>query len=200
MLVDWDTVDTVRLFRKVCDREKALSTVGNKASAHPDNAPKMTAPNDAPMDPSMTVASETRSSAPGFEGLTVLPVAEEISWGSGTKRRGGAAGAGAARDALTGKPKGQQSTAKEDIPPALANVKKNGDCDYAADGGIRVEDEEEEEEGGEGEWRCSICLGVPIAPRVTKCGHGPFCLVCILRHLKGEGSARCPLCFDKMYR
>lgn len=56
------------------------------------------------------------------------------------------------------------------------------------------EDEEDEE------WRCSICLGAPRAPRVTKCGHGPFCLVCILRHLGGEASARCPLCFDKMHR
>lgn len=211
VLVDWDTVDTVRLFRKVCKRKKALSPVGNKASAHPGNAQKMAAPNDAtthwsrqtssgepndaPIEPS-TVASENGSPAPGFEGLTVLPVAEEISWGSGTTRRG-VAGAWTAREASTGKQKGE-SIAKEEILTAAPKVKGTGDGGCVPDGGVRAEDEEEE--GGEGDWRCSICLGVPIAPRVTKCGHGPFCLVCILRHLKGEGSARCPLCFDKMYR
>lgn len=60
--------------------------------------------------------------------------------------------------------------------------------------------EDMEGDADDDEWRCPICLEPPIVPRVTKCGHGPFCLVCILRHLKGESSARCPLCFDKMSR
>lgn len=50
------------------------------------------------------------------------------------------------------------------------------------------------------DWRCTICLQSPRLPRITKCGHGPFCLVCILRHLKGNVTARCPLCFEIMHR
>ncbi|KAG5177635.1 hypothetical protein JKP88DRAFT_350636 [Tribonema minus] len=54
--------------------------------------------------------------------------------------------------------------------------------------------------GGEGEagWRCPICLEHPRCPRITRCGHGPFCAVCILRHLGGEPYRRCPMCFDNV--
>lgn len=67
-------------------------------------------------------------------------------------------------------------------------------------GGAEVEERDDEADGDDEGWRCPICLARPIAPRLTKCGHGPFCLVCIMRHLKGETSARCPLCFDKIHR
>lgn len=211
MLVDWDTVDTVRLFRKVSKRMKALRPAVDRANSDSSNlssARTMVAsnspathesrqggePNIARIEPS-TIASENGIPATGFEGLTVLPSVEEISWGSG-KKRGGAAGTGTARTALSAN-SARQST-NEELPTATPSVKATG-TDHSAphDDGVRKEDEEEE--GGE-EWRCSICLGSPIAPRVTKCGHGPFCLVCILRHLKSEESARCPLCFDKMHR
>lgn len=217
VLVDWDTVDTVRLFRKVCERKKAFSlAAGDEAdssAADPSRAPRVAASHSptthgsrqaaASREPTTVVASvepsttafEEGNPAPGFEGLTVLPAAEEISWGSGKKRRGAAAAAGTAREAAAAKSTGQP-TRQEKKPSVIPDVKATGDC---PPGGV-VHAEDEEEEGGEGEWRCSICLGLPIAPRVTKCGHGPFCLVCILRHLKWEESARCPLCFDKMHR
>lgn len=138
------------------------------------------------------------ASAPDFDGLTVIPAAEEISWGSGKKRRDAASTGVEAVGAL--KPPAQPLAAPDatavvpvSMPRGHANV--NG-----APGGSGNAQEDEEDEGEEGEWRCSICLGMPIVPRVTKCGHGPFCLVCILRHLNGEASARCPLCFDKMHR
>lgn len=70
---------------------------------------------------------------------------------------------------------------------------KNGDVRAEA---TMTEDGENTSDG----WRCPICLEVPIAPRITKCGHGPFCFVCILRHLRGEAYARCPLCFDNVHR
>lgn len=50
------------------------------------------------------------------------------------------------------------------------------------------------------DWRCPICLEQPRCPRITRCGHGPFCFSCILRHLDGERFKRCPMCFDNITR
>lgn len=45
--------------------------------------------------------------------------------------------------------------------------------------------------------RCPICLGPPIAPKMTRCGH-IFCWVCIIQHIDGgeKGWNYCPLCED----
>ncbi|CAG7853806.1 SubName: Full=Related to human transcription regulator Staf-5 {ECO:0000313/EMBL:CCA67768.1} [Serendipita indica DSM 11827] len=50
----------------------------------------------------------------------------------------------------------------------------------------------------EGNSTCPICLGTPIAPRMTKCGH-VYCYSCALHYLQtGEHGSwhRCPICFD----
>ncbi|KAJ3038255.1 RING finger protein 10 [Rhizophlyctis rosea] len=50
------------------------------------------------------------------------------------------------------------------------------------------------------EASCPICLGPPIAPKVTKCGH-VYCWPCILHYLHlGEKKWRkCPICYDAIY-
>jgi hypothetical protein len=58
------------------------------------------------------------------------------------------------------------------------------------------------------EASCPICLGMPVAPRMARCGH-IFCLPCLIRymHSEDEGKApekrarskKCPLCFDTVY-
>ncbi|KAJ1969775.1 hypothetical protein H4R35_006051 [Dimargaris xerosporica] len=59
---------------------------------------------------------------------------------------------------------------------------------------------------------CPICLEVPVAPRVTKCGH-IFCLPCVLRYLSTVTAVtaeairaetrrdwkKCPICWDSIY-
>ena len=56
---------------------------------------------------------------------------------------------------------------------------------------------------------CPICLSVPVAPRMAKCGH-IFCLPCLIRYMHStddtkpvpEKKARwkkCPICFDSVY-
>ncbi|KAF8330792.1 uncharacterized protein EI90DRAFT_3145704 [Cantharellus anzutake] len=45
---------------------------------------------------------------------------------------------------------------------------------------------------------CPICLSLPVAPRITRCGH-VFCYPCILHYLEtGDNTKwnRCPICFD----
>ncbi|PFH52336.1 hypothetical protein AMATHDRAFT_140553 [Amanita thiersii Skay4041] len=66
---------------------------------------------------------------------------------------------------------------------ALAHAVATGDTP-AQDGGI---------------ISCPICLSVPTAPRMTKCGH-VYCYPCILRHLSMSDNkwARCPICFDSV--
>lgn len=58
------------------------------------------------------------------------------------------------------------------------------------------------------EASCPICLGMPVAPRMAKCGH-IFCLPCLIRYMHSEDDGRapekkarskkCPLCFDTIY-
>ncbi|PVF96060.1 hypothetical protein CPB86DRAFT_816656 [Serendipita vermifera] len=53
---------------------------------------------------------------------------------------------------------------------------------------------------GEGNSMCPICLGAPIAPRMTKCGH-VYCYGCILHYFQtseNRGWHRCPICFDSI--
>jgi hypothetical protein len=47
---------------------------------------------------------------------------------------------------------------------------------------------------------CPVCMDVPVAPKMTKCGH-IFCLSCMLHYLSlGTYSwSRCPLCFEAVY-
>ncbi|KAK4051872.1 hypothetical protein OIV83_002577 [Microbotryomycetes sp. JL201] len=48
---------------------------------------------------------------------------------------------------------------------------------------------------------CPICLSVPTAPRMTKCGH-VFCLPCMLHYLAladGTKWRKCPVCWDSVY-
>ncbi|SLM33875.1 ring finger domain protein [Lasallia pustulata] len=56
---------------------------------------------------------------------------------------------------------------------------------------------------------CPICLSIPVAPRMAKCGH-IFCLPCLIRYMHStddtkpipEKRARwkkCPICFDSVY-
>lgn len=202
MLVDWDTVDTVRLFRKVSKAKEALPSSGKKsvpAAPQPSRAatnPAIRTPaSDAPSAASSggSTIAPREASSPELGGLAAVPALEEISWGSGKKRRDSASSK--AKAAAGPKPPVQQLQAAPD--ERVAGVGPNANGAPSGGGGLQ---EDEEEEAEDGERRCSICLGMPIVPRVTKCGHGPFCLVCILRHLNGEASARCPLCFDKMHR
>lgn len=58
------------------------------------------------------------------------------------------------------------------------------------------------------EASCPICLGIPVAPRMARCGH-IFCLPCLIRYMHSEDegklpekrarSKKCPLCFDTVY-
>ena len=47
---------------------------------------------------------------------------------------------------------------------------------------------------------CPICLEVPTAPQVTKCGH-VFCFGCFLHHAAGADKnwSHCPICFEMVY-
>ncbi|MCJ1405234.1 hypothetical protein MMC11_008461 [Xylographa trunciseda] len=56
---------------------------------------------------------------------------------------------------------------------------------------------------------CPICLSLPVAPRMAKCGH-IFCLPCLIRymHSTDDGAAvpekktrwkKCPICWDSIY-
>ena len=202
-------MDTVRLFRKVSKRKHGLPSAGKKAepvaaeskpsSAEATSAPKALASDARSAGPNgETNTARTEASSPEFDGLTVMPAVEEISWGSGQKRRDSASSGMKAFQVL--KPPAQSPVARAAtaaVSTSMSEVGANAIGAGSGSGGTRGDEEEESEDG---EWRCSICLGMPIVPRVTKCGHGPFCLVCILRHLNGEASARCPLCFDKMHR
>ncbi|CAM9180499.1 unnamed protein product [Scytosiphon promiscuus] len=239
VLVDWETVNTVRLFRKVHETRGASSPSSGGADDPPPSAstpaetalpeeaadagakasaadtagkvssdcprsgePNTAAPPGEGMQPE-NGAWRNQSSSSGVKGLTVLPARKEISWGSGKKNHGAAAAAAAAAAPAAGaRVVVDLKLPVQDVTSATSTV-RGGDSATVASGGtasnvdyVGAQEEEEEEEG----WRCPICLGAPVVPRVTKCGHGPFCLVCILRHLNGEGSARCPLCFDKMHR
>eukprot|EP00047_Mylnosiga_fluctuans_P013010 m.28832 g.28832 ORF g.28832 m.28832 type:complete len:716 (-) comp4601_c0_seq2:66-2213(-) len=43
---------------------------------------------------------------------------------------------------------------------------------------------------------CPVCLGPPVAPQTTRCGH-VYCWPCVLHHLaQSGGPARCPICDD----
>lgn len=210
VLVDWDTVDTVRLFRRVSRRKQAVSppAVKVKPNSTPPAVgtpppPRRTSDVSGCLSAAAAATTATpkkeRGSAegegvlPGFKGLTVLRAAEEVSWGSSVKKPNAAA---AAREASAG----VESSVALAIPEGVQSKEASRAASPSGDGATDGDGEQEEEMGEEGGWTCPICLGVPVAPRVTKCGHGPFCLVCILRHLNGEASARCPLCFDKMQR
>ncbi|MCJ1479665.1 hypothetical protein MMC13_008351 [Lambiella insularis] len=56
---------------------------------------------------------------------------------------------------------------------------------------------------------CPICLSVPVAPRMAKCGH-IFCLPCLIRYMHSTDDAapvpekkarwkKCPICWDSVY-
>ncbi|KAF2839101.1 hypothetical protein M501DRAFT_992092 [Patellaria atrata CBS 101060] len=56
---------------------------------------------------------------------------------------------------------------------------------------------------------CPICLGVPVAPRMAKCGH-IFCLPCLIRYMHSDDDTshlpekrarhkKCPICYDSIY-
>ncbi|KAF2400485.1 hypothetical protein EJ06DRAFT_549160 [Trichodelitschia bisporula] len=56
---------------------------------------------------------------------------------------------------------------------------------------------------------CPICLGVPVAPRMAKCGH-MFCLPCLIRYMHSNGEKQhvperrtrckaCPVCGDSIF-
>ena len=56
---------------------------------------------------------------------------------------------------------------------------------------------------------CPICLSVPVAPRMAKCGH-IFCLPCLIRYMHSTDDAnsapdrrarwkKCPICEDSVY-
>lgn len=171
VLVDWDTVDTVRLMRKVARRPPTAAAskpiAPDVSGGVPYAAPGVVI--EANGSPNLTTAKaaagKTRST--------------EITWGSATKKTHSSLGA------AKGKPADSSSlSSTTDVSSRNSNS-------------VGVE---QEESGSDDDWRCPICLIRPLAPRMTKCGHGPFCLVCILRHLKGEASARCPLCFENMHR
>ncbi|KAK5201537.1 hypothetical protein BJ546DRAFT_993336 [Cryomyces antarcticus] len=59
------------------------------------------------------------------------------------------------------------------------------------------------------EASCPICLGIPVAPRMAKCGH-IFCLPCLIRYMHSEDASnpppekrarwkKCPICWDSIY-
>eukprot|EP00903_Cladosiphon_okamuranus_P015735 g14523.t1 len=214
VLVDWDTVDTVRLFRKVkvSTGKEDVSSTGQKtpipAEAKSDTASSTSAPKASASGARSAAPSgkckitPTEASAPEFDGLSVMPAAGEILWGSGKKRRD--SGSSGLKEVQTLKPPVAESqpprAATVAVSTSKSGVGTNATGASRGSGGLQGDNKEEAAGDEDEEWRCSICLGIPIVPRVTKCGHGPFCLVCILRHLNGEASARCPLCFDKMYR
>lgn len=56
---------------------------------------------------------------------------------------------------------------------------------------------------------CPICLGMPVAPRMAKCGH-IFCFPCLIRYMHSTDDAasvpekkarwkKCPICWDTIY-
>ncbi|KAJ9211609.1 hypothetical protein DTO166G4_6748 [Paecilomyces variotii] len=56
---------------------------------------------------------------------------------------------------------------------------------------------------------CPICLEIPVAPRMAKCGH-IFCLPCLIRYMhssddessqsaKKQRWKKCPICYDTIY-
>ncbi|EEP78396.1 conserved hypothetical protein [Uncinocarpus reesii 1704] len=56
---------------------------------------------------------------------------------------------------------------------------------------------------------CPICLSIPVAPRMAKCGH-IFCLPCIIRYMHSTDDSnptpekrarwkKCPICWDAIY-
>jgi len=47
---------------------------------------------------------------------------------------------------------------------------------------------------------CPICLEVPVAPQVTKCGH-VYCYACLLHHAASAEKkwSSCPICFEMVY-
>ncbi|MCJ1384960.1 hypothetical protein MMC17_008078 [Xylographa soralifera] len=56
---------------------------------------------------------------------------------------------------------------------------------------------------------CPICLSLPVAPRMAKCGH-IFCLPCLIRYMHSTDDAaavpekkarwkKCPICWDSIY-
>ncbi|KPI86481.1 hypothetical protein ABL78_4465 [Leptomonas seymouri] len=51
------------------------------------------------------------------------------------------------------------------------------------------------------EFQCPICMEMPIAPRITECGH-VYCLPCILQYMsrqRAAGAPRvCPMCHDQL--
>ncbi|CAM9114883.1 unnamed protein product [Discosporangium mesarthrocarpum] len=169
VLVDWETVDTVR-----------LTHVHNNATASGQ---------EHPPDPESTANSN--------QGSQELGLGLGLGLGRGQPATG--------RNVTKSPPPSTPSTLStwgtfstnaggkrclNDQEPVESAARK-------PQGRGKEEVEEEVEEDG---WRCPICLERPTVPRVTKCGHGPFCFVCILRHLDGETSRRCPLCFETMHR
>lgn len=51
---------------------------------------------------------------------------------------------------------------------------------------------------GEGP-KCPICLGAPVAAKMTKCGH-IYCWSCILHYLalSDNASRPCPICYESV--
>lgn len=204
--VDWDTVDTVRLFRKILRRDEAFSpadagTAGPLISAEE----KPAADENSQISPAPPTENRTAEPNAPVSGTTPAkkkgqPVQEEVAWGSANRRSSPASPEHKVASSSADRTKGNAGSNGNNNGSKGNNNGNNGakgdKGGSVSVGKISVDGEGRDDE----EWRCPICLGQPIAPRVTKCGHGPFCLVCILRHLKGEGSARCPLCFDLMHR
>lgn len=202
--VDWDTVDTVRLFRKILRRNEAFSsadagTAGPLVSAEE----KPAADENSQISPAPPTENRTAEPNTPVSGTTPAkkkgqPVEEDVAWGSANRRSSPEAASAEHKVASSSADgtKGNAGSNGTNKGSEGNNGAKGGTCGNVSVGNVSVDGEGRDDE----EWRCPICLGQPIAPRVTKCGHGPFCLVCILRHLKGEGSARCPLCFDLVHR
>ncbi|CAM9473600.1 unnamed protein product [Choristocarpus tenellus] len=194
ILVDWDTIDTVLLMRIYSNTPVGIYSSNSSSRPIPFSMKQGGG--------SILFGCWHHSGVPTTEGNTTLehnmPVTESSSeperiphtldLQSGVamvqlrSTRAGQRGANEEK-----KEEGQSVTGEE-----LGN---NG-----AEGGTVGAEPKGGGDGSDESWRCPICLEVPVVPKITKCGHGPFCLVCILRHLDGQDSRRCPLCFENMYR
>jgi hypothetical protein len=68
------------------------------------------------------------------------------------------------------------------LRPADAITTEGGACsNSSSSGGVAQQREQARDEEEAAGWRCAICLERPRCPLMTRCGHGPFCAVCILR-------------------
>ncbi|WVF69893.1 hypothetical protein IAT40_004676 [Kwoniella sp. CBS 6097] len=86
---------------------------------------------------------------------------------------------------------GSSSTNANTLGTSFDSMDLEGMGEEAADRRRRMEDERRGR-------MCPICLGKPVAGRMTKCGH-IFCFPCILHYIQLSDipkSAKCPICGD----